>query len=51
MVPIRPAAEDAKVMTRRDWILLGVMIVVMVGAAVFLIVIAANGLMLPPSGP
>ena len=29
----------------------GVMIVLMVGAAIFLIVIAANGLMLPPSSP
>jgi hypothetical protein len=31
--------------------LLGVMIVLMVGAAIFLIVIAANGLMLPPTPP
>jgi hypothetical protein len=38
-------------MTPRDWILLGVMIVLMVGAAIFLIVIAANGLMLPPTPP
>jgi hypothetical protein len=38
-------------MTPRDWIWVGVMIVLMVGAASFLIVIAANGLMLPPSPP
>jgi hypothetical protein len=38
-------------MTPRDWIWLGVMIVLMVGAAIFLIVIAANGLMLPPATP
>ena len=31
-------------MTPRDWIWLGAMIVLMVGAAVFLIAIAANGL-------
>jgi hypothetical protein len=34
-------------MTPRDWIWVGVMIVLMVGAASFLIVIAANGRMLP----
>jgi hypothetical protein len=37
--------------TPRDWIWVGVMIVLLVGAAIFLIVIAANGLMLPPSPP
>ena len=38
-------------MTPRDWIWGGVMIVLLVGAAIFLLVIAANGLMLPPSRP
>jgi hypothetical protein len=36
-------------MPPRDWFWLGVVIDTAVGSAIFLIVIAANGLMLPPA--
>ena len=38
-------------MTPRDWIRVVVMAIVLIAAAVFLIWIAANGAMLPPTPP
>lgn len=43
--------EGAQVMTPRDWIWTVVVVAIMIAAGGFLILIAVNGLMLPPSRP